>query len=103
VDELRQMDLVTFRTMGATPADQANAVVAKVQALGRESLTRHAEGLNAWRESPVYTAYRNIGLQSIQQGKPVAQVVAELFRDGQPTLTEAEFNAVADANRRLRF
>jgi hypothetical protein len=103
VDELRQMDLVTFRTMGATPADQANAVVAKVQALGRESLTRHAEGLAAWRESPVYTAYRTIGLQSIQQGKPVAQVVAELFRDGQPTLTEAEFNAVADANRRLRF
>lgn len=103
VDELRQMDLATFRTLGATPADQANAVVAKVAALGRDSLTRHAEGLAAWRESPVYTTYRTIGLQSIQAGQPVAQVVAELFRDGKPTLTEAEFNAVADANRRLRF
>lgn len=97
------MDIPTFRTLGATPADQANAVVAKVQALGRESLTRHAEGLAAWRECPVYTAYRAIGLQSIQGGKPVAQVVAELFRDGKATLTEAEFNAVADANRRLRL
>lgn len=103
VDELRQMDLPTFRTLGATPADQANAVVAKVEALGRDSLTRRAEGLGAWRESEVYTAYRTIGLQSIRGGQPVAQVVAELFRGGQPTLTEAEFNAVADANRRLRF
>ncbi len=103
VDELRQMEIATFRTLGVTPADQANAVVAKVQALGRESLTRHAEGLAAWRECPVYTAYRTIGLQSIQSGQPVSQVVAGLFRDGKPTLTEAEFNAVADANRRLRL
>lgn len=97
------MDLATFRTLGPTPADQANAVVAKFQALGRDSLARRAEGLAAWRESPVYTAYRQIGLQSIQGGKPVAQVVAELYREGKPTLTEAEFNAVADANQRLRF
>jgi hypothetical protein len=103
VDELRQMDIATFRTLGATPADQAAAVVAKVQALGRDSLARRAEGLAAWRESEVYTVYRSIGINSIQSGQSVAQVTASLFRENKPTLTEAEFNAVADCNQRLRY
>ena len=97
------MDIVTFRTLGVTPSEQASAIVAKVQALGRDSLTRRTEALAAWRESEVYTIYRTIGIQSIQTGQPVSQVTATLFRDSKPTLTEAEFNAVADCNQRLRY
>jgi hypothetical protein len=97
------MDIVTFRTLGATPSEQASAIVAKVQALGLNSLARRTEGLAAWRESEVYTVYRTIGIQSIQTGQPVSQVTAALFREGKATLTEAEFNAVADCNQRLRY
>lgn len=103
VDELRSLDIATFRTLGATPAEQAEQIVIKINVLGRESLIKQAEGLAAWRSSEVYQVYREIGVASIQGGQSVAQVAANRFRSGLSTLTEAEFNAIADCNQKLRY
>lgn len=103
IEELRLLDIATFRTLGATPAEQAEQVVAKINALSKESLAKQAEGLAAWRSSEVYQIYQEIGVASIQSGQSVAQVAANRFRSGLPTLTEAEFNAIADGNKKLRY
>lgn len=103
IEELKVLDLETYRYLGATPADRSARIVEKVNALGQESLARRAEGVAAWRGSEVYTTYRQIGIESMHTGRPVAEVAADRERRGEPTLSEAEFNAIADLNQQLRF
>lgn len=103
VDELRNLDLATFRSLGATPAEQVAKIVEKIKGLGKESISRWVEGSAAWRESDVYRIYREIGIESIQTARPVAEIAGKRFSTGIPTLTEAEFNAIADGNQQIRY
>lgn len=103
VDEIRVMGANEYRALGETPQDAAEKIKEKIDLLGDESFTKRTEGINAWRESPLYQLYLSIGRQSMVQGADVNIVSLQLHQEGKPYLTQEEFMAMADLNHQLRY
>lgn len=104
IDELRIMDLTTFRRMGQQdPFRSASKVKDKIKLLEEENYNKKTEGIKAWRSSPVNQLYLEIGEKSISENKPVDVIMAERKFSGQAFLTNLEFEAIMDLNKELRF
>jgi len=102
IEELRQMNISDYRRLGPDPVAVIRRVYEKIQRLGKESFTRRAEGIRAWRESDVYKLYLSMGHESLASGKSIRDVSYNHQTQGQPALTEQEFTLIADLNRKLR-
>lgn len=103
VDELRAMDLLEFRRLSTNPVQAANRIKDKIDLLAEESVTKQAEGIQAFKESPVNKIYLDLGNESIATGQPVVDLIAGLLQRGTPTLTVEEFNAITDLNKQIRY
>lgn len=103
VDELRTMSLDEFRRLGTTVADATKKLMEKINLLEEESYTKRADGIAAWKQSPVNQLYLDVGRASMEAAKPVEDVIHERQQAGTPTLTIDEFTGVVDLNRLLRF
>ncbi len=103
IDELRAMDALEFRRLSPDPAQAARRMKDKIELLAEESITKQAEGIDAFKQSPINMLYLELGNESIASGKPVSTVIAERQATGTPTLSEAEFDAISDLNKQLRF
>jgi hypothetical protein len=103
VEELRGLTVVDWRRLGPDPIGCVRRVYEKIQQLGRESFTKRAEGIKAWRESEPYRLYLDMGHESLLTSKSVRDVLFSRQQAGQPALTEPEFSLIADLNRKLRF
>ena len=102
VGELQALTLVDWHRWG-TPEQAAQVVQDKINLLAEDSLTKKAEGIKAWKNSEIHKLYLEIGEESINKGKSVAQIIQERQRQSSPTLTEKEFNTVVELNENLRF
>lgn len=102
VGELKSLGLTDFRRLG-TAAQALERVRAKIDLLGEASIGRRLEAVRAWQASPVYQTYLRLGRESIERGSQIADTATALSAEGQEALTEAEFNAIADFNTKLRF
>ncbi len=96
-DELEQISVDEFRNLGA------NKIREKMGLLENESMEKRAEGIEAWKKSPVNLLYLEIGQESVMQGRGVREVIQARESSEQPTLTYAEFEDLADLNKSLRF
>jgi hypothetical protein len=103
VDELRTLTLVDFRRLGADTKQAVARVIEKIDLLGEESFAKRAEGTRAWRESPLYKLYLDMGVESMERGEPINIVISRRATSNRPYLSENEFSAVADLNQQLRF
>lgn len=103
LDELKAMDLIEFRRLSPDPVSAAMKLKDKVDLLGEEAVSKQAEGIKAFKQSPINLQYLDIGNRSMMTGKPVADIIHELEASGSPVLTVEEFNAIADLNKRIRF
>jgi hypothetical protein len=103
LDELRYMDIVTFRRLADDSNDRIEKIKKKIDLLGKESLGKMFDGIKAWRQSPVNRMYINIGQQSMSQGKDIKTITRERKESNQDYLTEAEFNAILELNKKLNF
>ncbi|MFH1536693.1 MAG: hypothetical protein ABID45_01755 [Patescibacteria group bacterium] len=103
VDELKLMNMEEFRNLGASAEERVEEVLEKANVLLRDSVSKKAEGIKAWKQSPVNKVYLDIGKKAILEGKSVEDVINTLQANNQPTLTIEEFDAVADLNKKLRF
>lgn len=103
IEEIRSMNLTDFRRLAPTPKEAIEKILAKMDILEEESFTRKIQAVQAWKESDVYRLYLELGDQSMEQKKPLAEVISERQKNNQPTLTEEEFGAVMELNRRLRY
>lgn len=103
LEELRSLTLVDFRRLGDTPQEALQKIKNKIDLLGEHSVARKVEAVRAWKSSAVYQQYLRLGRESIEQGKSVSVIVANYQALGEPTLTEEEFNSIADFNAKLRF
>jgi|GEM_PF-1910900 hypothetical protein len=97
LEELKSLSLVDFRRLAATPTEALNKVKGKIDLIGEASLAKKLEAIKAWQNSIVYQLYLKLGRDSIEQGKTMATLQSET------TLTEQEFEAIADFNTKLRF
>lgn len=101
VEELAAMELNEFRLLDDDPRMRAAKILQRIEQLGEESVTRKAQGIEAWRSSPVYKAYLRIGQQSLENAQDIKTLVESLSPE--TSLTVEEFEAITDLNKRLRF
>lgn len=94
-DELARLDPEAFRKLGETKR-ATNRISEMIDLLGRDSFARRLEGIRAWRRSPLYQSYLQVGQEALRQGGGLTATVAT------GTLTEAEFHAISDLNNSLR-
>ena len=103
VEELRNLALSDLRRLGTAYIGSIRKLYEKINLLGEESFAKRAEGIRAWRQSPVYELYLEMGRESMEIGKSIREVVEARKNQGSFYLTEQEFNGLADLNKRLRF
>lgn len=103
VEELRSLTLNDYRRLGPDALGTIRRLYEKIQQLGKESFSRRAEGIKAWRESEPYKLYVAMGQESLLQAKTMADVIAARQQQNQPALTEQEFSYISELNRKLRF
>lgn len=103
VEEIYTMTLTDFRRLAPTPALATEKILEKIELLEAESFTRRVEGIRAWKENEISRMYVALGHQSMEERKSIADIIAERRRGNQPTLTEADVDAVIELNRKLRY
>lgn len=103
VDELGLLTVDDLRRLDRDPEIALTKVWNKLQNLGKESFTLFAEGVKAWRRSPLYFFYVAMGTESMSTGRAVDEVANTRHAQNQPTLSPREFALVADFNRQLRL
>lgn len=102
VEELRQMRLEDFRRLSKDPREATLKIKDKIDLLEDLGFEKKTEGIRAWNDSAVNKLYLDI-LRRGLEGKPVPEVIAELEARKEPTLSKAEFDALMELNRKLRF
>ncbi len=103
LEELKTLSLTDFRRLDPSPVEALAHIRAKIDLIGEASVTRRLQAIRAWQAAPLYQLYLMVGRECIEQGKVVAQVAADREARGEPTLSEAEFDAIVDFNTKLRF
>lgn len=102
-DELKSMDIETFRRQAKTPEQAAEKIYQKLETLKRENFERWTDGVAAWRASPLQQQYLRLVTESFSTAKPVAQLVEEK-RKVDPNLPSAEeLGAIIALNARIQF
>lgn len=103
VEELATMTLQNFRRLAPGPAQQAEKILAKISLLEKDSITKKAQGIEAWRSSTVYRLYLSLGEESLKTAKNITTIIQEKQKINQETLSAEEFAAISDLNKNLRF
>lgn len=103
LDELKYLDLASFRRLDKEPARMAEKIRNKINLLEDDGYARRLEGIKAWRYSPLNKLYLAIGQSSIGENRPVDVIIEEKKIRGEECLTSDEFKAIMDLNKSLRF
>ncbi|MBI4599731.1 hypothetical protein HY732_02310 [Candidatus Uhrbacteria bacterium] len=101
IDEIRALTIKDFRRLSQDPKESVKRIYEKIQALEKQSLTKKAEAIKAWKESDVYALYLEIG--QINIGVDMNKLVEERKTAGKEYLTAEEFDALLELNEKLRF
>ncbi len=97
------MTLLEFRRLSPKPKVAADKIVAKMELLSKEGFEKKLKGLEAWQKSSINKLYNALLSQSLNEAKPVAQIIAEKINAKQETLSEEEFKVIMELNRVLKF
>jgi len=103
VDELKFMDLTSFRRLSQNPIGAVNKIKEIIDLLEEENYAKRLEGIKAWRMSPTNKLYIQIGQQSIKENKPIEAIIIDRKTRGEEYLTNDELTAIMDLNKSLRF
>ncbi|MDD5289950.1 MAG: hypothetical protein PHT40_01970 [Patescibacteria group bacterium] len=99
VEELLNMDLKEFRALGRSPKESVNKLYEKIMALANVSLEERAKGIAAWKSSPLYQLYVNVGEESLIKSLPIEGIL----KNKPSGLTWDEFQAIGDLNEQLNY
>jgi len=102
VDELRSMTVKDFRRLSRDPHEATLKLRDKIDLLEEQSFEIKTAGIKAWQDSEVNRLYLTMLRKSLE-GKPIMEVIAEREAKDEPALSKAEFDAVMELNRKLRF
>ncbi len=103
LEELQELTLTDFRQFDPDPVKAAHRIREKIMLLEQQSFGHKAAAIAAWRKSPVFSLYTRLAAGAMGAKLPLAQAIAQAESSGQEMLRVAEFEAVADLNRSLRF
>lgn len=103
IDELKLLTIADFRRLDADPHRATARLREKIKLLEEDSYAKMVEGIQAWRLSPLNQLYLTIGQESLEKQKNVTDAIAERREAGKAALSEDEFEALLDLNKKLRF
>ena len=103
LDELRTMSLEEFRSYSTDPAKASQEVLERIHTMEQESISKKAEAIQAWKASPLNQLYLKVGNYSLETTLPVESAIRDLEKKGESVMTLAEFDAIADINKQVRF
>jgi hypothetical protein len=103
IDELKFMDLVNFRRLGANPEEVTQKISQRVKLMKAEDYEKGLAAITAWRQSPVYKLYLKIVTLSASRNLVIADMITELNNQHQDCLSLAEIDAIIALNKSLRF
>ncbi len=103
MEELKRFSIAELRAFGTNPDAATAFIKEKIDLQTQESISKRAEAIRAWQESPLHQLYVQIGNASLTQGTAVNQYIDQQQQSGKEVLTVAEFEAIASLNRQLRF
>jgi len=103
IDELRHMDLNNFRRLDKNPGYAIHKIMEKINVIEDDGFDKRMEAVKAWRQSPVYKLYLELGEESMEQKKPVEIIIAERKDREERYLSNEEFSVIMDLNKSLRF
>ena len=103
VDELANMDLISWRRLSQDPQEAALKIKDKIELLEGESYTKRLEGIKAWQSSPINQMYVEITREVLITGKSIDQIIVAKTKAKQPTLTQEEVQVIMHLNNQLRF
>lgn len=96
------MTVKDFRRLSRDPHEATLKLRDKIDLLVEQSFEIKTAGIKAWQDSEVNRLYLSM-LRASLEGKPILDVIAEKEGKNEPVLTKAEFDAVMELNRKLRF
>ncbi|MFA6255473.1 MAG: hypothetical protein WC675_05650 [Patescibacteria group bacterium] len=103
VEEIRSMTLTDFRRLGTTPQEAIEKILAKIELLEEESFTRKVEAIRAWKENEIQQLYLELGDQSMEEKRPIAEIINRRAQENIPTLSQEEVESIIELNQRLRY
>lgn len=103
IDELKYLDLTNFRRLDNDPVKATEKIKKKISLLEEENYAKRLEGIKAWRISPINKIYLQMGHDSISENKPINVIIEERKQKKSDCLEYAEFEAIMDMNKELRF
>lgn len=103
LEELREMTLVDFRRLDEDPVKATNRIREKIAILEQQSFGHKAAAIAAWRGSGVFKRYAELAAAAMAEKKSVGEVIKSRQSAGSEVISVAEFEAMADFNRTLRF
>ncbi len=102
VDELRSLTVKDFRRLSRDPHEATLKIRDKIDLLEEQSFEVKTAGIKAWQDSEVNRLYLEMLRRSLE-GRPILDIITEKEAKNEPVLAKAEFDAVMELNRKLRF
>ncbi len=103
LEVLGSLGIDDFRRLGGTPQACVMKIGEEFDALGQDSFAQRAAGIQAFRTSPTFKGYLDLGQLAMERKEEVREVVELLRAQGKASLTEAEFEAIGSLMRQYRF
>ncbi len=103
VEALGSLSIADFRRLGADPVTRTQKIAEEIEALSRDSFAQRTAGIRAWRQSPTFQSYLEIGRMAMERNEEVSDVIQLLSAQGKPVLSADEMEAIGALNRQFRF
>ncbi len=103
VEEIFRLTPDDYRRLGKTLAEANDKIAEKLDLLEEDSYLKRAEGVKAWKKNAVHRLYLEIGRESMERNMAISDVIRQRQEANRPTVTEEEFHAIADLNKRISF
>jgi hypothetical protein len=103
IDELRYFNLKNFRRLSSDPQEAFSKIKEKIELLTKESYEKRLEGIQAWRENPLNKLYYQISRESLDQSKPISEVIKQRQENNVDYLSSEELKVLVSFNRSYMF
>jgi hypothetical protein len=103
IEELRFLDLVSFRRLSHNPGEATAKIFAKIKLLEKAGYDRMTSGIAAWRQSETSHLYLKMCHDSAFQAKPLTEIIKSYQAKNEDYLTQEEIDSIMALNAKLLF
>jgi hypothetical protein len=103
LEELQNMGLTEFRRLSRDPKEATTKIMGIFKLLEEEGFNRRMAGVKSWRQSPINRLYVAIGQESLIKKKDISKIITQRKEAKEDYLSQAEFDAIMELNKKIRF